>query len=235
MKTFEDFLKKHPEIKYTESNVNNTKNNIKSTENNTNNAKNNVKSEDGSIQNIEGNINNTSSNNQKSHKNIKLEQANNKQEYENIQEFDKAKTKVLKYVLYKKRTEQEIKQKFSSELNENLLEDIIQNLKENGYISDTNYIQRAVNEFIAIKTLSIKEIYIKLYAKGISSNTIDEYFNENEKMLEQYEISCAKKIIIKKSSQMEKEEIENYLYKKGYKSENIKTAFEELENQTEEI
>ncbi len=200
MKTFEDFLKKHPEIKYTE-----------------------------------GNINNASSNNQKSHKNIKLEQVNNKQEYENIQEFDKAKTKVLKYVLYKKRTEQEIKQKFSSEINENLLEDIIQNLKENGYISDTNYIQRAVNEFIAIKTLSIKEIYIKLYAKGISSNTIDEYFNENEEMLEQYEISCAKKIIIKKSSQMEKEEIENYLYKKGYKSENIKTAFEELENQTEEI
>ena len=29
-----------------------------------------------------------------------------------IEEFDKIKTKVLKYILYKKRTKQEIKQKF---------------------------------------------------------------------------------------------------------------------------
>ena len=80
---------------------------------------------------------------------------------------------------------------------------------------------------MAIKTLSIKEIYMKLYAKGISSNTIEGYFNENKEILEQYEISCAKKIILKKSSQMEEEEIKNFLYKKGYKSENIKIAFEE--------
>ena len=197
MKTFEDFLEKHPEVKYTQNNINNTKTKIDTSKNN--------------IQNTKRNIKHTNSNSKN----------------EKIEEFDKLKTKVLKYVLYKKRTEQEIKQKFSSEIDENLLEDIIQDLKENGYISDTNYIQRAVNEFMAIKTLSIKEIYMKLYAKGISSNTIEEYFNENQEILEQYEISCAKKIILKKSSQMEEEEIKNFLYKKGYKSENIKIAFEE--------
>ena len=197
MKTFEDFLEKHPEVKYTQNNINNTKTKIDTSKNN--------------IQNTKRNIKHTNSNSKN----------------EKIEEFDKLKTKVLKYVLYKKRTEQEIKQKFSSEIDENLLEDIIQDLKENGYISDTSYIQRAVNEFMAIKTLSIKEIYMKLYAKGISSNTIEEYFNENQEILEQYEISCAKKIILKKSSQMEEEEIKNFLYKKGYKSENIKIAFEE--------
>ncbi len=197
MKTFEDFLEKHPEVKYTQNNINNTKTKINTSKNN--------------IQNTKRNIKHTNSNSKN----------------EKIEEFDKLKTKVLKYVLYKKRTEQEIKQKFSSEIDENLLEDIIQDLKENGYISDTSYIQRAVNEFMAIKTLSIKEIYMKLYAKGISSNTIEEYFNENQEILEQYEISCAKKIILKKSSQMEEEEIKNFLYKKGYKSENIKIAFEE--------
>ena len=31
---------------------------------------------------------------------------------QDIEEFDKLKTKVLKYILYKKRTEQEIRQKF---------------------------------------------------------------------------------------------------------------------------
>ncbi len=185
MKSFEDFLEKHPNVKY----------------------------------------NNESSNNNA----IKTKQ-NNIKEYKNIEEFDKAKTKVLKYVLYKKRTEQEIRKKFCQEVDENLLEDIIQNFKENGYINDSSYIQRAVNEFMAIKTLSIKEMYLKLYEKGISINIIEEYFDANKDILEQYEISCAKKIIIKKSTQMEKEEIENFLYKKGYKSENVKLAFEEIEN-----
>ena len=65
----------------------------------------------------------------------------------NIEEFDNAKTKVLKYILFKKRTEKEVRQKFSSSLDENLLEDVIENLKENGYIDDQNYIERAVKEF----------------------------------------------------------------------------------------
>ena len=152
------------------------------------------------------------------------------QAHEKVEEFDKAKTKVLKYVLYKKRTEQEIRQKFSSDINENLLEDVIQNLKENGYINDSNYIERAVNEFMAIKTSSIKEMYNKLYFKGLNSSIIDEYFSKHNEELENFEIACAKKIILKKNAQMEKEEIENFLYKKGYKSENIKKAFEEIEN-----
>ena len=187
MKSFEDFLQKHPNIKYNNESLNN---------------------------------------------NVKIKQANIKEKHENTEEFDKAKTKVLKYVLYKKRTEQEVKQKFSNDINENLLEDIIQNLKENGYINDANYIDRAVNEFIAIKTCSIKEIYLKLYEKGININIIEEYFDANKDILEQYELSSAKRIILKKSSQMEKEEIQNFLYKKGYKPENIKLAFEDYNSQT---
>ena len=79
---------------------------------------------------------------------------------ENLELFDKLKTKVLKYVLYKKRTEKEVRQKFSSsDVNQNMLEDVIENLKENGYISDEKYIERAINEFMALKNLSIFELY----------------------------------------------------------------------------
>ncbi len=46
-----------------------------------------------------------------------------------IEEFDKEKTRILKYILYKKRTEQEIRRKYSKEIEENLLEDIIEYLK----------------------------------------------------------------------------------------------------------
>ena len=79
-------------------------------------------------------------------------------DYEKLKEFDKMKSKVLKYALYKKRTEQEIRQKFEKELEENMLNDIIEVLKQNSYIDDNNYIQKTVNEFIKLKKLSIKEM-----------------------------------------------------------------------------
>ena len=47
-----------------------------------------------------------------------------------IEEFDRLKTKILKYVMYKKRTEKEIKRKFSEE-DDQILEDVIQHLKRN--------------------------------------------------------------------------------------------------------
>lgn len=168
----------------------------------------------------------------KQHHNLKITSNSNNcditSKYEQLQELDKIKTKVLKYILYKKRTEKEVRQKFSSMYDENTLEDVIQNLKDNGYINDEIYIERAVNEFMAINTLSTKEIRNKLYTKGVNSNLIDDYFSKHEGELEEYEIACAKKIMIKKQSQLENKEIEIFLYKKGYKSENVKQAFEEL-------
>lgn len=143
-------------------------------------------------------------------------------------EMDKLKTKVLKYIVYKKRTEKEVRTKFSSsDIDQNMLEDVIENLKENGYINDENYIQRAVNEFLAINTLSLKEIHNKLYAKGISNDIIDNYFSNNQFDLEEYEKKCAKKIVYKKQLQMEKEDIEAFLYRKGYSRESIREAFED--------
>lgn len=140
-----------------------------------------------------------------------------------IEEFDKAKTKVLKYICYKKRTEYEVKNKFSKIIEENLLEDVIDELKENGYIDDYKYVLRAINEFIALKCMSIKEIKYKLLSKGISINIIDEYISANYNSLLDYEIQSAKKIVLKKSN-LEKSDIKIYLIKKGYKEESIKEA-----------
>lgn len=143
-------------------------------------------------------------------------------------EFDNLKTKVLKYIVYKKRTEKEVRQKFSSSsINQNLLDDVIESLKENGYINDESYIQRAMNEFLAINTLSLKEIRNKLYAKGLERDIIDTYFVNHEEQLDEYEITCAKKIAVKKQTQMEQSDIENFLYRKGYTKESIRLAFED--------
>ena len=49
-----------------------------------------------------------------------------------IVEFDKLKTQVLKYVLYKKRTEREVRQKFTENTGI-LLDNVIEYLKQENY------------------------------------------------------------------------------------------------------
>ena len=144
-----------------------------------------------------------------------------------IEEFDKGKTKVLKYILYKKRRENEVRTKFSKEMEENLLEDIIEYLKEAKYIDDKEYIRKTVNNYIALKNLSQRELKYKLLAKGLNKNDIEDYIYDNKEELEEYEIKSAGNIIYKKSTTLEKEEIKQYLLKKGYKTENIRKAMEE--------
>ena len=150
--------------------------------------------------------------------------ANDVEKSYSIDDFDKAKTRILKYIFYKKRSENEVKKKFSKEYDEDLLEDIIENLKENGYINDDNYIDRTINEFIALKHLSIREIKYKLMAKGVNSSKIETYLEKNEEQLLEYEIQSAKHYVDKKRIQMEDFQIKRYLMKKGYKEESIKEA-----------
>ena len=146
-----------------------------------------------------------------------------------IEELDKQKSKVLKYILYKKRTKQEVKNKFYNTIDNELLNDIIEELEENGYINDNNYIERAVNEFIALNNLSIKEIRYKLMAKGVSSSLVEDYINNNQEKLEEYETNSARNIILKKQNQIDEEMIIQFLVKKGYNTTNIKQAIESLD------
>ena len=144
-----------------------------------------------------------------------------------IEEFDKEKTKVLKYILYKKRSENEVRNKFSQLIDEDMLEDIIEYLKEAKYIDDKEYIRKTVNNIIALKNLSVKEIKYKLLSKGIDKNDIDDYIYENKEELENFERKSISNIIYKKSASMEEDEIKAYLLKKGYKIDNINIVINE--------
>ena len=138
------------------------------------------------------------------------------------EEFDKQKTKVLKYILYKKRSEYEIKTKFANSIPQDMLEDIIEYLKQANYIDDKIYIEKTINNFMSLKNLSLVEVKYKLLAKGISKDDIEDYFYENKEKLNKYEQKSAQNIIYKKQKEMDIEEIKQYLSKKGYKRENIK-------------
>ena len=125
---------------------------------------------------------------------------------EELEEFDKLKTKVLKYVLYKKRSEAEVRRKFA-DANDEMLDEVIQNLSENGYINDNSYIEKAVQEFMRLKNMSIKEIEYKLLSKGINKDKIENYIFENREALLEYEQKSAKHIFIKKQTIMEEDNI----------------------------
>ncbi|MCI8353153.1 MAG: hypothetical protein HFJ58_06200 [Clostridia bacterium] len=142
-----------------------------------------------------------------------------------IEEFDKEKTKVMNYIMYKKRTEYEVKNKFENTIQKDLLCDIIAYVKDAGYLDDTDYIDRAVKEFIALKDLSLKEIEYKLLTKGIDRNKLEDYFYDNKEILEEYEVKSATNLVQKKQRTMEKEDIKMYLIKKGYNNQTIKEVF----------
>lgn len=145
-----------------------------------------------------------------------------------IEEFDTNKSKVLRYVLYKKRSKQEVKNKFAGTIDSQMLNDIIDDLEEKGYINDVSYIEKAVNEFKILQNLSIKEVKYKLMSKGIDNEQISDYFCKNSDDMEEYEIKSASNIILKKQSSMDEEQIMQFLIKKGYKTSSIREALERI-------
>lgn len=139
---------------------------------------------------------------------------------------DKLKSKVFKYISYKKRTESQIRQKFSEE-DQDILDNVIEYFKSQNYINETDYIERSIKEFLSLKNLSIKELTYKLLQKGVNKRLLDDYIVQNREMLVNYEIESAKKIILKKSSKMEIDDIKEILFQKGYMSETVSIAIDE--------
>ena len=146
-------------------------------------------------------------------------ESSNKIDIEKLKEFDEQKTKVFKYITYKKRTEQEVRNKFRGQIEEQMLEDIIDYLKEAKYLDDYEFIEKQVREYINLKTMSITEMKYKLSAKGLDRKLIEKYIDTNYEELKEYEQKCIEKIRNKKSGTMEEQEVNQYLYKKGYKIE----------------
>ena len=146
-----------------------------------------------------------------------------------VEEFDNCKTKVMEYILYKKRTEYEVRKKFKGIIEDNMLEDIIEYVKEAGYINDAEYVKRLFNEYMTLKSMSIKELKNKVYSKGIDENYIEDYMYENREKLEEYEMNSAKKLIEKNKNSKDPQKLKMYLLNKGFELDILKKIDEEDE------
>ena len=141
-----------------------------------------------------------------------------------VEEFEENKTKVMKYILYKKRTEIEVRNKFCNLIDENMLDDIIEYVKEAGYINDKEYVKKLFQEYMNLKSMSIREIKNKVYQKGVYVDYIEDYISENKESLEEYELNSAKKLIEKKKRQYDEYKLKGYLLNKGFDPDILEKA-----------
>lgn len=132
--------------------------------------------------------------------------------------------KLMKYVLFKKRTENEVKQKCKTlNYDEEQIDEIIEYLKENKYVDDEIYISKYINNIMRLKNCSINEIKIDLMRRGISDDLIERYITEE---LEEFEKSSAQILAQKKIKTMEKEKVKRYLLNKGFSYSNVAKAID---------
>lgn len=135
--------------------------------------------------------------------------------------------KLMRYVVFKKRTEMEIRQKCKRlEYNEEYIEEIIQYLSENEYIDDVKYVEKYINNILKLKKSSIFEMKMDLLRRGIKENYIDDYVESHQEELEKFEKDSAKQIVRKKIQITEIEKIKRYLKGKGYSYSSISEAID---------
>lgn len=144
--------------------------------------------------------------------------------------------KLMKYVIFKRRTEKEVRQKCQKlQYTDEYVEEIIEYLSENNYINDKLYVEKYIQNTIRLKTSSIYEMKIDLLRRGVDEDYIEEYINKRIEELEEYEQESAIKLAKKKSASSELEKIKKYLMTKGYKYDSISLAIDNLNEMKDNI
>ena len=135
--------------------------------------------------------------------------------------------KLVSYVLYKKRTINEVREKCKMlGFTEEYIDEIIEYLVENGYLDDEKYVMKYILEIIKLKKKSRQEIKMDLIRRGIDEQLIEKYLTEELRI---FEIKCAKELAIKKyKSCKDILKVKKYLMSKGYAREAINIAVDSL-------
>lgn len=136
--------------------------------------------------------------------------------------------KLMKYIFFKRRTESEVRGKCKLlKYDEEMIDEIIEYLKENNYLDDENYVSKYIQNVMRLKNCSINEIRIDLLKRGIDDDLINKYIDEE---VEEFEANSAKILAEKKIKNMEIEKVKRYLLGKGFSYKNISKAIDNLKD-----
>lgn len=138
-------------------------------------------------------------------------------------------SKLMKYVLFKKRTEYEVRDKCKKlDYTQEYTDEIIDYLKEAEYINDEVYIIKYISNLLKLKKASVAEVKLDFMKRGIDFDKINSDLVDS---LYDHEKESAVYLANKKYKSGDSiEKIKRYLNGKGYAYVNISNAIDNLEN-----
>ncbi|HBF8584315.1 TPA: recombination regulator RecX [Clostridioides difficile] len=148
--------------------------------------------------------------------------------------YIKAKNKALNILSHSDQSEKKLKEKLSSEFDENIIERVIDFLKSYNLVNDSVLAQKIVNTNVNLNKCGKNRIKQNLYNKGINRSTINEAVSELDK---DTEFENAMYLAKKRYERVKKEDkkkiyqkISQHLSYKGFDYDIIKRVLNKLLN-----
>lgn len=130
--------------------------------------------------------------------------------------FEVAKNKAIKYVGISRKTEQEVYRKLKTQgFDEDIIMEVIEYLKELGYINDDDYVDAYIRQCMRLLDYSTYEIRQKLLQKGINKYIIDDKVGTLEES--DYNDLLLNKLLNGKCKNMDDLRKKQYLFRRGLK------------------
>ena len=128
----------------------------------------------------------------------------------------------------------ELRTKLLRTVDEQNADRAIERMLELGYLDDEKYAETLLNHLINNKNMSSAFIKQEMYKRGVPSDIISEILSETEID----NVSCIKELILTKyrnklMAENGREKVTASLMRKGFSYSDIKSAFNELEEETE--
>ena len=135
--------------------------------------------------------------------------------------------KLMRYVLFKKRTVKEVREKCRLlGFQDSYIDEIIEYLKENEYLDDEKYTMKYILNIVKLKKRSIQEIRFDLMRRGIEEQIIEKYITND---LYAFELKSAIELAKKKYKDcLDFIKVRKYLASKGYSREVINKSIDYL-------
>lgn len=138
-------------------------------------------------------------------------------------------SKLMKYVIFKKRTEYEVREKCKTlNYTSDYIDEVIDYLKEAEYINDGIYITKYISNILKLKKSSVAEVKLDFMKRGIDFDRVNSDLLDS---LYEHEKESANYLANKKYKSGDSiDKIKRYLNGKGYVYSNISNAIDNLEN-----
>jgi len=147
--------------------------------------------------------------------------------------LEKAKYQALKFLAYRPRTVQEVRNYLQNKLyNQEVIIEVIDYLKEQSYLDDNKFCEFWIENRNRFKPRGKKGLFFELKGKGIDSSLIEEAINQN--YTPDIELKIAKDLVCQKlvmrynNSPNANEKIMAYLYRRGFTNSVIQKIISEI-------